>query len=140
VKYLYSEGKILQDGKEYFCRFLRDILDIRKKGYIDEDDIESFFESLENSELDIRVLNEIKELLGRYLLADVGSSRRGGRWTAAASSPTGQSSTCNLCAIQRAQGGRRLQAAEGAPQQVLVPARRGLGGLINICFYYQALA
>lgn len=49
MKFFYNQKKILQPNKEYFSIFLSKILDIRKKGYIEEDDIRSFIESLESS-------------------------------------------------------------------------------------------
>lgn len=49
MKFFYNQKKVLQSNKDYFCFFLNKILDIRKKEYIDEDDIHNFEESLESS-------------------------------------------------------------------------------------------
>jgi len=63
VKYFSTYGKVLQDSKDHFSTFLCTILDIKKKGFVNAEDNESFLDSLESSEIQPESLNSICTML-----------------------------------------------------------------------------
>jgi hypothetical protein len=42
VKQFYTYGKVLNDSQDYFCNFLSSILDIKKRGFVNIEDIDCF--------------------------------------------------------------------------------------------------
>ena len=67
VKYFFSYKKILKEEEEQYSNFLCSILDMKQLGYISRQNIDEFVESMQGSEVDPLLLENIRKHLYSYI-------------------------------------------------------------------------
>ena len=66
VKYFFTYGKVLRDDEEHFANLLCSILDMQHNGYVNQEQIDDFIESMQSSDIEAELLQEIRELCVTY--------------------------------------------------------------------------
>ena len=67
LKFFFSFGQVFREQDQHFSYFLCSILDMNKNGYVGVQELTDFVESMECSDIETEVLDDIRDLLNGYI-------------------------------------------------------------------------